>query len=546
MVLLNNRYMYFERDFLGEGSYGKLYKGKDTKTQEEVAIKIFDLTKMEGVELDLLDTEIAIMKELQHPNIAKIIDSFKLPPKNMVIILELCDGDLNKLMKKHGGKLPEQVAQNALAQLMEGFKYMISKNYIHRDVKPANALSKGSVFKVSDFGFAGKVNVKGRQKLDLFCGTPIYEAPQILQMIPYTAKCDIFSIGVMAFELVYGQFPWSNRAGDEQLLKNIQNVPLRFPVDIKVSEQYKDFLKRSLEYDEDKRIEWEDAFNHPLFKLQDSQRKYDSFRVPQAAKELLGQLQKVAQAREVNILQMFEKYDADKSQKLDRNEFYLFILQLDPRLTREQTTLIFKVMDKNGDEMISLDEFKEIFCKYEFINTDKAERIIIDLKEVVKARKLNIDQFFKTFDSSSDGKLNPQEFTQFIKQLAPGLKQDEVDEVFKRFDKNNDKEITFTEFKDQLLEGTSFDSKFDPEKERATKLISDLKRIVKTSQSNPQQIFNNFDKNRSGKLEFNEFQNICKIIDRNSTIEVEKVMFDLVNKSNGQGITFQDFQQIFQ
>lgn len=48
-------------------------------------------------------------------------------------------------------------------------------------------------------------------------------------------------------------------------------------------------------------------------------------------------------------------------------------------------------MDKNGDEMISLDEFKEIFCNYEFINTDKAERIIIDLKEVVKARKLNID-----------------------------------------------------------------------------------------------------------------------------------------------------------
>lgn len=60
---------------------------------------------------------------------------------------------------------------------MQGFKFMIQKNYIHRDIKPANALSKGSVFKVSDFGFAAKVNIKGKEKLDLFCGTPIYEAP---------------------------------------------------------------------------------------------------------------------------------------------------------------------------------------------------------------------------------------------------------------------------------------------------------------------------------------------------------------------------------
>ena len=54
---------------------------------------------------------------------------------------------------------------------------MVQKNYIHRDIKPANALSKGNVFKVSDFGFAAKVNIKGKEKLDLFCGTPIYEAP---------------------------------------------------------------------------------------------------------------------------------------------------------------------------------------------------------------------------------------------------------------------------------------------------------------------------------------------------------------------------------
>ncbi|CAK94760.1 unnamed protein product (macronuclear) [Paramecium tetraurelia] len=539
--------MYYERDFLGEGSYGKLYKGKDTKTQEEIAVKIFDLSKMEGVELELLETEIATMKDLQHPNIAKIIDSFKLPPKNMVIILELCDGDLNKLMKKYGGKLPESVAQVALTQLMEGFKYMINKNYIHRDVKPANALTKGSVYKVSDFGFAGKVNVRAKQKLDLFCGTPIYEAPQILAMIPYTAKCDLYSIGVMAYELVYGQFPWSNRAGDEQLLKNIKNVPLRFPVDIKVSEQYKDFLRRCLEYDENKRIEWDEAFNHPLFKVQESQKQYDSFKVPQNAKDLLGQLQKISQARDINVVELFEKYDTDRSLQLDRNEFYLFVLQLDPRLTRDQTTQIFKVMDRNGDELISLDEFKEIFCNYEFINiSDKAERIIIDLREVVKARKLNLDQLFRSFDQQSDGKLNPQEFTQFIKQIAPGLKQDEIEEVFKKFDKNNDKEITFAEFKEQLVAGTQFDSKFDPEQERAMKLLSDLKRIVRTSGSNPQQIFNNFDKNRSGKLEFNEFQNICKIIDRNSTPDVEKVMFKLVNKSNSQGVSFQDFQQIFQ
>lgn len=76
-----------------------------------------NLAKLQGVELDLLYTEISTQQSLQHPNIVKIIDNFKLPPSSMVIqisikviILELCDSDLNALLKSYGGRIPEAEA----------------------------------------------------------------------------------------------------------------------------------------------------------------------------------------------------------------------------------------------------------------------------------------------------------------------------------------------------------------------------------------------------------------------------------------------------
>lgn len=159
--------------------------------------------------------------------------------------------------------LEEQQAVVVLQQLMKGFEEMVGNGYIHRDIKPENALMKDNIAKVADFGFAVKVDIAGRQLIRECCGTPLYMAPQLLERREYTAKSDIWSIGILAFELVFGKQPWPCRDCNSYL-QNIKNMPLKFPFDKTISEEYKDFLRRCLKVNEDDRIGWDEVFKHPV------------------------------------------------------------------------------------------------------------------------------------------------------------------------------------------------------------------------------------------------------------------------------------------
>lgn len=91
---------------------------------------------------------------------------------------------------------------------------------------------------------------------------------------------------------------------------------------------------------------------------------------------------------------------------------------------------MFKLLDNNGDGKITLEEFKNIFCNYDFSDlTDVAERIITDLKEIIKANNLNLADIFRNFDADKQGDLDFQEFTKLIKVIAPAIKPDEVQKV---------------------------------------------------------------------------------------------------------------------
>lgn len=103
---------------------------------------------------------------------------------------------------------------------MQGFKQLVNHGYIHRDIKPANILVKNDIKKVADFGFATKADIKGVKLMKEKVGTPLYMAPQILNNLPYTAKSDIWSIGMMFYEMIFGKTPWPAR--DElSLIRNI-------------------------------------------------------------------------------------------------------------------------------------------------------------------------------------------------------------------------------------------------------------------------------------------------------------------------------------
>lgn len=136
------------------------------------------------------------------------------------MVIELCDCDLRALLNRKG-YLPQDQALQIFTQLMKGFEDLVNHNYVHRDVKPENALVKGNVFKVADFGFATKIDISGHQLLKEQVGTPIYMSPQILHRDPYGAKTDIWSIGMMFYEMLFGKTPWSCR-DMYSLLRNIK------------------------------------------------------------------------------------------------------------------------------------------------------------------------------------------------------------------------------------------------------------------------------------------------------------------------------------
>jgi calcium-dependent protein kinase len=121
-------------------------------------------------------------------------------------------------------------------------------------------LVRGGVFKVSDFGFATKADISGRQKMTMCCGTPLYMSPQILEELPYSSKCDIWSWGMVLYECIFGVTPWPCRDLDSYLFAIKKFRQVRFPYGVDINAELKDFIQRCLTVDEDRRIGWKELF----------------------------------------------------------------------------------------------------------------------------------------------------------------------------------------------------------------------------------------------------------------------------------------------
>lgn len=143
--------------FLGEGSFGRVYKGKNQKTGEIVAVKCMDMKKLnDPYLLESLQKEISVMKKLTSEHVVRMYD-VQGDKQTTYIILEFCpDGDLDKYIRKNGGSLKEDQGINVMRQLMSGFKNLVDIGYIHRDIKPANCLVKSNVFKVAGIFYFSK------------------------------------------------------------------------------------------------------------------------------------------------------------------------------------------------------------------------------------------------------------------------------------------------------------------------------------------------------------------------------------------------------
>ncbi|EGR34357.1 protein kinase domain protein [Ichthyophthirius multifiliis] len=191
------------------------------------------------------------------------------------MFLEYCaDGDLKSHLEKRGGKLPESEAVQYFRQICEGFKELYKNNIIHRDIKPANILLHKGVAHITDFGFARCLDSTGmNSQLKLtYLGTPLYMSPQILAEENFSSKCDIWSLGMMFYELLYGRTPWTGKTPSE-LLENIKKKQLEFAENPARSDIVKDMLRKMLVISDQERINWEELFQHKIIKFDNEEVK---------------------------------------------------------------------------------------------------------------------------------------------------------------------------------------------------------------------------------------------------------------------------------
>lgn len=215
---------------LGQGTFAKVYHGRNLKTGQSVAIKIVDKEKILRVGLiDQIKREISVMRLVRHPNIVQLYEVMASKTKIYFAMEYVRGGELfNKVAK---GKLREEVARKYFQQLVDAVEFCHSRGVYHRDLKPENLLlDENGDLKISDFGLSAlQESTRQDGLLHTTCGTPAYVAPEVINKRGYDgAKADIWSCGVVLFVLLAGYLPFYD-SNLMELYKKITRAEFKCP-----------------------------------------------------------------------------------------------------------------------------------------------------------------------------------------------------------------------------------------------------------------------------------------------------------------------------
>ncbi|XP_074572486.1 serine/threonine-protein kinase TIO isoform X2 [Curcuma longa] len=208
-----------------------------------------------------LRQEIEILRKLKHENIIQMLDSFETP-QEFCVVTEFAQGELFEVLEDDKC-LPEEQVQAIAKQLVKALHYLHSNRIIHRDMKPQNILiGAGSTIKLCDFGFARAMSAN-TVVLRSIKGTPLYMAPELVREQPYNHTADLWSLGVILYELFVGQPPFYTNSV-YALIRHIVKDPVKYPENM--SSNFKSFLKGLLNKVPQNRLAWPALLEHPFVK----------------------------------------------------------------------------------------------------------------------------------------------------------------------------------------------------------------------------------------------------------------------------------------
>ena len=267
-----NFFDYYEMlDDLGEGIFGSVKLGVEKKTKERVAIKIIKKKKAKPSDIELVRTEIDVMKLCHHPNVVHLLDHFENAEYIFIVMEYIRGGRLTDYMKEKKFNFTEKRAAELIYEISIGVKYLHKYGIIHRDLKPDNIMlteanDKGHI-KIMDFGLS-KILGKKEKTSDGF-GTLTFVSPEVLIRKPYNKEIDIWSIGVILYLMLSGDLPFDDEEDDEQkIAKSIVFNEVEFPPKKfgNKSKEVIDLIKRCLTKEPKDRIKVDDIIKSDWIK----------------------------------------------------------------------------------------------------------------------------------------------------------------------------------------------------------------------------------------------------------------------------------------
>lgn len=259
--------LYQKLKKVGQGASGSVYVARPLQgpitVHRRVAIKQIDL--MSQPRKELIVNEITVMKESQHPNIVNFLEAYLRGSSDLWVVMEYMEGGALTDVIDNNTLTEEQIA-TICCETTKGLQHLHRQNIIHRDIKSDNMLldSQGHV-KITDFGFCAKLT-EHKNKRATMVGTPYWMAPEVVKQKEYGAKVDVWSLGIMAIEMIESEPPYLNEEPLKALYLIATNGTPKLKRPEKLSKEIKSFLSVCLCVDVNYRASTDELVEHEFLR----------------------------------------------------------------------------------------------------------------------------------------------------------------------------------------------------------------------------------------------------------------------------------------